>query len=136
MITSDIKLAWLPIVSYIKSQCGTNSGFASINLSIPVYGADPVPVPAQANGTPGLGWLSIVRHLQAKCSKNVGLAIAQLRVVVVGDSPVLWEEAAIVPVGVTVNVNRIRPMRVKGLQTAPELVEAVSGFLPGVLDVT
>ena len=136
MITSDIKLAWLPIVGFIKAQCGTNSGFASVNLTIPIYGPDPIPVPASPNQVPGLGWLSIVRHLQAKCSKNVGLAIANMKVVVVGDNPVLWEEAALVPVGVTVNVNRIRPMMVKGLQTAPDLVTAVSCFLPAVLDVT
>ena len=134
MITSDIKLEWLPIVGYIKEQCSQNNGFASVNLAIPLYGPNPVPVAASWNGVPGMGWLSIVRHLQAKCSRNIGFAIANLRVVVIGDNPVLWEEAEINKVGMTVSVNKIRPMSVKGLKTSPDIIAAVSCFLPVVLD--
>jgi hypothetical protein len=135
MITDDIKPEWLPVVDHIKKQCVQNRGFASVNLAIPIFGPNPVPVNGEhPEKSPGPGWLSIIRHLQAKCSKNSGLSIARIRLVVVQDAPVLWQEAVLVPLGVEVGVSRIRPMRVQGLQKAPDLIAAVSCFLPGVLD--
>jgi hypothetical protein len=133
-ITPDIKPEWLPIIGHVKQQCGTNKGFASVSVSIPVFNSLPLSAEPWPNGSPGPGWLSVIRHLQAKCSKNAGLAMAKMRVVVMGDSPVIWEEVILEPLMVQIGVNRIRPMRVKGLKTAPDLMAAVSCFLPTTLD--
>lgn len=132
MITPDIKPEWLPIIGHVKKQCAANKGFASVSVSIPVFDNLPVLTEPWPNGSPGLGWLSVIRHLQAKCSKNAGLAIARMRVVVMGDSPVIWEEVELEPLIIQIGVNRIRPMRVKGLKTAPDLVAAVSCLLPTI----
>lgn len=139
MITDDIRPEWLPVITYIKQQCSQNRGFAAIELGIPVLDANPLPLNGRTPGLdrePGLGWLSIIRHLQATCSKNQGLSVVNMTCVVVADAPVLWEEAKLVPLGISVGVNRIRPMRVQGLKKAPDLMAAIACFLPDVLDAT
>jgi hypothetical protein len=133
MITPDIKAEWLPVIGHVKKQCEDNRGFALVSISIPVFNSCPVPAESWPDGSPGLGWLSIIRHLQAACSKNVGLAIAKIKVAVIEDSPVIWEEAELLPLVIDVGINRIRPMKIKGLKTVPDLVAAVACFLPAAL---
>jgi hypothetical protein len=59
-----------------------------------------------------------------------------LQVVVKEDNAVIWQEAIVQPITVEIEIGKIRPMKVHGLKTAPELAAAISCFLPSVLDTS
>lgn len=131
ILTSDIKTEWLPVIYKARGGCGNNNGFALVTISTPIVGSVPVPINKDGDAADELepGWLSVIRHLQASSSKNAGLSMITLSVAVVSRSPVIWGEAEISPIETSVHINKIRPMKVKAVETAENLVEAVACFL-------